>query len=167
MKVLELRFLHRDARMFFKGKWRDRLIPGANWREGEIQGLQMTLNPHTSIVSIDAPGDSTAMHLSAVNVRLEPSIEAHDPLPVAVPVPAPPPAPTPAAKRVATAAELGFDPNGDDLDDDEVAKLLQSKSAKAAVKKRGRPKKVAPAPVEHEMAWEADDTDDADEGDDA
>jgi hypothetical protein len=148
VKVLELRFLHRDARMLFKNKWRDSLRPGPNVRDGEIPGLEMTLNPHTGVITIDAPGDSTAVHLSAVSPKLEPAIAAAEfrPEPVAeVPTTQ---APRVMKQRQATEEELGFDPNGDDIDDAEVARLIQGKGAKAALKKRGRkPKpKLAPAP---------------------
>lgn len=152
MNVTEVRFLHPDDRCYFKGKWRKLLQSGNDTRDDRIPGLNMTLNQQTGLVSVDAPGDSITLHLSTIACRLEPAIDdghrvvVDDPVPVTREVIG--------ARRPVTADDLGFDPSGDDIDDAEVARLLQGPKAKkalvkkAAKKKPGPKPKAKPAPIE-------------------
>lgn len=174
MNVIELRFLNPEDRVYFRGKWRKMLTGGRDTRNDEIPGLNMSLNPNTGLVSVDAPGDSIVLHVSAVSPRLKPSIsEATEPAPM-VPslVPkAPARSHNVAAPAPVTAADLGYDPNGEDIDDRDVARLLQGKGAKkkleAKAKKKPGPKpKVKAAPVSEPSDYADDDSSD-DEGDDA
>jgi hypothetical protein len=167
MKVLELRFLQADQRALFKGKMRNMFRPGLNTRDDEIAGLSMSLDERTGLISVDIPGESLGLHLSVCGVKLEPAISGqqedeyvHPREHLAEYINRPAPL---ATQVQVTAAELGFDPSGDDLDDREIAKLLQGKGAKkkieAKIKKKPGPK---PKPVQVVI----DDAEDPDEGDD-
>lgn len=177
MKIKQLWLLSRDEVMRFgnasynAGK---ALVAGHNVGAGEIPGLQMSLNEMTGMVSIDAPGKSTMIHVSKCCLVLEPSISPHTPIapppagPRAEPGAAarkPPASEPPKFRRGRPKAELdeeqGFDTSGDDIDDAEVAKLMQGSEKKALVKKkRGRPPKAKPAEVEMYEDEEVDDAGD-------
>lgn len=169
MKVLSLRFLDPDDRIYFAGKWRKQLEPGDRRADDQIPGLDMTLNPQTGLISVDSPGHSTVLHVSRVAPKLDPAIAVPEPV-------ASPPQPTPViyaapeqrlAKPVLD-AEQGFDTSGDDIDDREVAKLLQGKGAKKALEKRAAKKKPGPKPKVKPAPEPVEDDDfgDEDGGDD-
>lgn len=158
MNVTEVRFLNPNDRCYFRGKWRTLLRHGNDTRNDEIPGLNISLNPQTSIVSVDAPGDSISLHLSALAIRMEPAIDEAEHAKAEAKRRAieakeqaereeqeRKEAPKAAKVKPVTAAELGFDPDGDDIDDREVAKLLQGKGAKKSLEKRVAKKKKAPA----------------------
>lgn len=167
-KVLELRFLSKDDRAFFQGKYHNQFRPGTAVRDGEIPGLEMTYDRVAGVVNLDAPGDSTVIHIS----RVAPKLEAAIPVQTFVAKPAPAPfAPKGNPKRAATkseeeiAAQLGFDMNGDDLDDAEIAKLLQGSGAKKALKKKAAKKKASKKPAPKKAPPAASPPDDDENGD--
>lgn len=119
--------------------------------DGGVTGLSMTLNAQTGIISIDAPGVSSLVHLSKVTAEpMEPTIPSATPVeerPLRQPAPV---APTVTAPARDTSDELDSDDGeeeptyaDEELDDDdpEVARLLQGEDAKKAVEQR----KVKPA----------------------
>ncbi len=163
MKVLELRFLDKEHSAFFKGKYRKHFKPGVMTREDDIPGLQMSLNEMSGMISIDAPGDSIGLHISVCAPVFPPTIDAveyahREAARVEADTQKAPKAKdianvaTPKKTKAELDAALGFDSEGDDLDDKEIAKLLQGSGAKKAVatrtkKKPGPKPKAKPAPV--------------------
>ena len=143
-KILAIYVMNKEEVIQFGSKATKWLRAGPRRADGEVPGLQMSLNELTGIISIDAPGVSSAIHISKVTVVLEPTI------PVSVAVVNPVSAPRDTDETVYT-DDADDEPIADDAevedDDPEVAALLQSPTVKEAVAKRkpGRPRKTAEA----------------------
>ncbi len=139
-KVLAIYCMNKDETIQFGHKSARWLRPGMHRVDGEVPGLQMSLNEHSGIITIDAPGISSAVHISKVSVVLEPAI----PLGVEKVVVAPT-----VARDTSDEPDDGSEEptyaDDEELDDSEIAALMQSPVAKEALAKRkpGRPRKNA------------------------
>ncbi len=131
MIITKLDFLDANDRLYFGGRVYKHL------EARDMPGLEMSLNPQSCMVSIDAPGYSSAVHLSRVAVSLTPAIQRREP---------PPPAPVPEAKpaKGSKVKKAKGPVEAEDIDDEEIAGLLQGAGAKKALEKRKAKKKPGP-----------------------
>lgn len=143
-KILAIYVMNKEETIQFGSRATKWLRAGPRRADGEIPGLQMSLNELTGIISIDAPGVSSAIHISKVTVVLEPTIPISAMVVQSLSMPRP-------TDDALYADDDGDEPIADDTevedDDPEVAALLQSPAVKETVAKRkpGRPRKTVEA----------------------